>query len=119
MTNDVRPFDHGAGYKMGTERVTPTEKRAHPGSNQGPADLQSAALPLSYTPSWTAEFLRIQTEAALEAERFLFRSAFNICALPWRLGTTSAERVTTVQLRGTPIPGAQWLRLSQSKGKPL
>ena len=24
--------------------------RAHPGSNQGPADLQSAALPLSYTP---------------------------------------------------------------------
>ena len=26
------------------------EKRAHPGSNQGPADLQSAALPLSYTP---------------------------------------------------------------------
>ena len=27
------------------------EKRAHPGSNQGPADLQSAALPLSYTPT--------------------------------------------------------------------
>ena len=26
------------------------KKRAHPGSNQGPADLQSAALPLSYTP---------------------------------------------------------------------
>ncbi len=25
-------------------------KRAHPGSNQGPADLQSAALPLSYIP---------------------------------------------------------------------
>lgn len=27
------------------------KKRAHPGSNQGPADLQSAALPLSYTPT--------------------------------------------------------------------
>jgi hypothetical protein len=25
--------------------------RAHPGSNQGPADLQSAALPLSYIPA--------------------------------------------------------------------
>ena len=27
-----------------------SKKRAHPDLNQGPADLQSAALPLSYTP---------------------------------------------------------------------
>ena len=27
-------------------------KRARPGLNQGPADLQSAALPLSYVPNW-------------------------------------------------------------------
>jgi hypothetical protein len=30
----------------------PSHIRAHPGSNQGPADLQSAALPLSYIPSY-------------------------------------------------------------------
>ena len=31
--------------------ISTASKRAHPGSNQGPADLQSAALPLSYTPA--------------------------------------------------------------------
>ena len=31
-------------------RKTLLKIRAHPGSNQGPADLQSAALPLSYIP---------------------------------------------------------------------
>ena len=34
--------------------------RAHPDLNQGPADLQSAALPLSYTPSVErAQFVRV------------------------------------------------------------
>ena len=28
------------------------KKRGHPGSNRGPLDLQSNALPLSYTPRW-------------------------------------------------------------------
>ena len=31
------------------------EKRAHPDLNQGPADLQSAALPLSYTPAYNMD----------------------------------------------------------------
>ena len=36
-------------------RAEKKKTRAHPGSNQGPADLQSAALPLSYTPTQTDE----------------------------------------------------------------
>ena len=42
---------HGYRKNVRWKSIFLQRKRAHPGSNQGPADLQSAALPLSYTPS--------------------------------------------------------------------
>ena len=40
-----------SSFPTSKQSLAQQNRRAHPGSNQGPADLQSAALPLSYTPS--------------------------------------------------------------------
>ena len=40
----------GIHSKVHEAQMTPAIDRAHSDLNQGPADLQSAALPLSYTP---------------------------------------------------------------------